>query len=154
MHDKGTPMKLSKNFSLEEFLISQTAVRHGLDMTPPPEVIENLQRLVTTGLQPLRDHVGAGIFINSGYRSPELNGLIGGSKTSAHMTGDAADIRVTGWPPYECAQLIIELELPFDQVIQEFASWVHWGMADILRGEKLTAYKEGTKTRYKFGIHR
>lgn len=148
-------MKLSKNFSLEEFLVSQTAVRHGLDMTPPEHVIENLQRLVTTGLQPLRDHVGAGIYINSGYRPPDLNSLIGGSRTSEHMNGNAADIRVTGWPPYEAAQLIVELGLPFDQVIQEFGSWVHWGMADILRSEQLTAYKDArNKTRYANGIHR
>lgn len=148
-------MRLSKNFTLEEFLVSQTAVRHGLDMTPPEHVIENLQRLVTTGLQPLRDHVGAGIYINSGYRSPELNGLINGSATSEHMNGNAADIRVTGWPPFECCELIVELGLPFDQIIQEFGSWVHWGMRDILRGEKLTAFKDArNKTRYANGIHR
>jgi len=147
-------MKLSKNFSLDEFLVSQTAARHGIDMTPPEEVIENLQRLVTGCLQPLRDRTGRGIYINSGYRPPDLNSLIGGSKTSAHMRGDAADIRLTGWPPYEAAQLIVELDLPFDQVIQEFRQWVHLGVADVLRGEQLTAYKEGTKTRYKYGIHR
>lgn len=147
-------MRLSKNFTLEEFLVSQTAVRHGLDMTPPPEVIENLQRLVTDGLQPLRDHVDAGIYINSGYRSPQLNSMIGGSKTSAHMRGDAADIRVTGLTPLEVSKLIVELGLPFDQVINEFGAWVHWGMADILRGEQLTAYKDDGVTRYVLGLRR
>ncbi len=59
-------MRLSKNFTLEEFLLSQTATRRGIDMTPSPEVIENLQRLVTGVMQPLRDEVNAGIFISSG----------------------------------------------------------------------------------------
>jgi zinc D-Ala-D-Ala carboxypeptidase len=146
-------MKLSKNFILEEFLISQTATRAGIDMTPSPEIVANLQRLVDTLLQPLRDAVNAGIYISSGYRPDELNTLIGGSKTSQHRFGNAADIVVTGWPSLEVAQLVVELELPYDQVIQEFGRWVHLGSADVLRGEQLTAYKEDGKTRYKHGIH-
>lgn len=147
-------MKLSENFTLEEFLRSQTAARHGIDMTPADWVLENLQRLVEGCLQPLRDHVKASVNVSSGYRPEELNNLIGGSKSSQHRNGNACDFTITGWPPYETAQLIVELELPFDQVIHEFGQWVHLGTADILRGEKLTAYKEGTKTRYTRGILR
>lgn len=147
-------MRLSKNFTLEEFLVSQTAVRHGIDMTPPPDVLENLQRLVTDCLQPLRDEVGAGIFISSGFRPLELNTRIGGSKTSAHMRGDAADLKVTRQLPFETSELILAMELPFDQVIHEFGVWVHWGMADILRSEQLTAYKKDGKTKYVTGIIR
>jgi hypothetical protein len=147
-------MKLSKNFTLEEFLRSQTAARHGIDMTPPDEVLDNLQRLVDTGLQPLRDHVGRSINVSSGFRPPELNSKIGGSKTSEHVNGNAVDFTITGWHPFETAELIVALELPIDQVIHEFGVWVHWGMRDILRGELLTAYKEDGKTRYTVGIHR
>lgn len=147
-------MRLSKNFTLEEFLVSQTAVRHGIDMTPPPDVLENLQRLVTDCLQPLRDEVGAGIFISSGFRPLELNTRIGGSKTSAHMRGDAADLKVTRQLPFETSELILAMELPFDQVIHEFGVWVHWGMANILRSEQLTAYKKDGKTKYVTGIIR
>lgn len=147
-------MRLSKNFTLEEFLVSQTAVRHGIDMTPPPDVLENLQRLVTDCLQPLRDEVGAGIFISSGFRPLELNTRIGGSKTSAHMRGDAADLKVTRQLPFETSELIVVMGLPFDQVIHEFGVWVHWGMGDILRSEQLTAYKKDGKTRYVKGIIR
>ena len=146
-------MRLSKNFTLEEFLVSQAATRQGIDMTPPPDVIDNLQRLVTSCLQPLRDESGP-IFISSGFRPLALNEAIGGSKTSAHMRGDAADLKVLNQTPYDTCELIVELELPFDQVIHEFGRWVHLGVADILRGEKLTAYKKDGKTRYINGIMR
>ena len=145
-------MRLSKNFTLEEFLVSQEAVRRDIDMTPPAEIIENVQRLVTGCLQPLRDEVGACIYISSGFRPLELNTAIGGSKTSAHMRGDAADLKVSGQSPFDTCELIVAMDLPFDQVIHEFGAWVHLGVADILRGEQLTAYRRDGKTRYTSGI--
>lgn len=147
-------MKLSANFSLDEFLVSQTAERHGIDLTPPAHVVQNLRRLCEGCLQPLRAATQRPIFISSGYRSPDLNSLIGGSKTSAHMTGDAADFRVAGMTPFDTCELIVELGLPYDQVIHEFGRWVHLGVADILRGEELTAYRHDGKTRYIHGIHK
>lgn len=146
-------MQLSKNFTLDEFLVSQTAERHGIDMTPSDFVLHNIQELVTTCLQPLRDETGP-MFISSGFRPLELNGRIGGSKTSAHIIGNAADLKVSGQTPYETAMLIQELKLPYDQVIMEFGRWVHLGIADILRGEELTAYKKDGKTTYIHGIHK
>lgn len=147
-------MQLSKNFKLEEFLVSQTAERHGISMTPSDFVKHNLQELVTTCMQPLRDEVGAGIFISSGFRPVELNGRIGGSKTSAHVVGNACDFKVIGQTPFETAELIRDMKLPYDQVIHEFGRWVHLGIAEILRGEELTAYKKDGKTAYVHGIHR
>lgn len=94
------------------------------------------------------------MYISSGYRPLELNTRIGGSKTSAHVEGNAADFTVTKMTPYDTAKLIVAMELPFDQVIHEFGRWVHLGVADILRGEELTAYKKDGKTRYTTGIHR
>ena len=145
-------MKLSANFTLDEFLVSQTAERHGIDMTPPPEVVENLKRLCEGCLQPLRAAVKRPIFISSGYRSPDLNSLIGGSKTSAHMQGNAADFVVSGLTPFDTCQLIVEMGLPYDQCINEFGRWTHLGVADVLRGEELTAYRKDNKTRYVHGI--
>ena len=144
-------MRLSKNFTLEEFLVSQTAARHGINMIPPDEVVDNLQRLVTGCLQPLRDEAGP-IFISSGYRPLELNTRIGGSKTSRHVTGEAADLKVINQTSFDTAELIVAMDLPFDQVILEFNRWVHLGVADILRGEQLTAHKQDGKTRYVVGI--
>jgi hypothetical protein len=147
-------MKLSANFSLDEFLVSQTATRHGIDNNPGPEEIDNLRKLCEGVLQPLRDAVDRPIWINSGYRSPSLNSLIGGSLTSAHMQGNAADIRVSGMQPYDVCNAIINLELPFDQVIHEFGRWTHIGVADTLRNEQLTAYRKDGKTHYVFGIRK
>ena len=133
--------------------MSQTAERFGIDMTPPEWVVENLERLVTGCLQPLRDETGP-IFISSGFRPLELNTQIGGSKTSRHITGNAADLIVTKQSPYETCELIVAMSLPFDQVIHEFGKWVHLGVDDILRGEQLTAYKKDAATRYVAGIHK
>jgi hypothetical protein len=145
-------MNLSANFTLEEFLVSQTAERHGIDMTPLPNVLANLQTLVDTCMQPLREAAGASIFISSGYRPPKLNEMIGGSKTSAHRFGKACDFKISGMTPYDTCKLIVELDLPFDQVIHEFGRWVHLGISDDLRYQELTAYRENGATRYVPGI--
>ncbi len=146
-------MRLSRNFTLEEFLVSQTAERHGIDMTPDDLVIHNIQELVDTCLQPLRRQVTSSIYISSGYRPLELNTKIGGSRTSAHITGSAVDFKVSGQTPYDTAKLIEAMDLPYDQVIHEFGKWVHLGIADILRDQELTAYRKDGKTVYTLGIH-
>lgn len=144
-------MRLSKNFTLAEFLVSQEAVRRDIDMTPSPEVIENIQRLVTGCMQPLRDETGP-IFISSGFRPLELNKAIGGSVSSRHMSGDACDFKVMNQTPYDTCELVVIMGLPFDQIIHEFGAWSHLGVADILRAEQLTAYKREGQTRYAHGI--
>lgn len=148
-------MKLTDNFYLYEFLRSQTAARHDITMDPPIEVIDNLRRLCVDILQPLRNTIALPMTISSGYRPPELNGLIGGSTTSAHMYGRAADIIVNGRTPLEVAQTIRDMELPYDQVIHEFGQWVHVGIPkeeDNARLQELTAYKKGGRTRYDLGL--
>jgi hypothetical protein len=147
-------MRLGKNFTLSEFTLSQTAARHGLANEPNEIQIKNLTTLVDRCLQPLRDEVNRPMFISSGYRSWELNTLIGGSKTSAHCSGSAADFVVAGMEPYETIKIIMEMELPFDQVINEFDRWVHLGIAPAERGEVLTAYRDNGNTRYTFGLHK
>jgi hypothetical protein len=146
-------MRLSKNFSLHEFLVSQTAERFDIDMTPPEKVVENIRKLVTACLQPLREEAGP-IYISSGYRPLELNTRIGGSKTSAHVKGNAVDFSVTNMTPFQVCELVVAMELPIDQVIHEFGRWTHMGVADVLRGEQLTAYRKDGKVRYKHGIIR
>lgn len=123
--------RLSKNFTLSEFVNSQTALRKKIDNTPSTESISNLEYLVINLLQPIRDIVGA-ININSGYRSLELNTAIGGSKTSQHMTGQAADIESFNYSNIELGQVIEKSGLEFDQLIYEFVSvhdprkgWIH-----------------------------
>ena len=83
-------MKLSTNFSLQELTKSDTAIRHDIDNTPSLQVIDNLQDLVDNVLQPLREKFGP-VVVTSGYRSPAVNTKIGGSTTSDHCHGYAAD---------------------------------------------------------------
>ena len=146
-------MRLSKNFTLDEFTQSQTAERFGIDMHPPEIIVDNIRNLVKACLQPLRDEAGP-IYISSGFRALELNTRIGGSKTSAHVQGNAVDFSVTNMTPFDVCELIVAMELPIDQVIHEFGRWTHMGVADILRGEQLTAYRKDGKVRYVNGIIR
>ncbi len=90
-------MRISENFSLQEFLRSQTAERQGGDLraqqnNPDRTIVENLQHLVNTAIQPLRTLLRTPFQITSGYRCEELNQRIGGSTNSQHRFGQAADV--------------------------------------------------------------
>ena len=98
--------QLTANFSLHELTKSETALRMGLDNTPDDEATENLKTLCEKVLQPVRDHYGNGVKVNSAYRSPESNAAVGGSKTSDHCKGMAADIEIPGVANAELAQWI------------------------------------------------
>ena len=78
-------------FSLLEFTRSITANIRGLDNTPPPDVVHNIQWLCRQFLDPLREAVGCPVIISSGYRCRDLNTAVGGSPTSYHLLGLAAD---------------------------------------------------------------
>lgn len=138
-------MKISKNFSLEEFTFSRTALQMGINNDPPEEVVENIIRLTRNVLQPLRDELSSPIYITSGYRSYDLNKAVGGVSDSQHLTGEAVDFIV---PNYEVEELflIISLEYPYDQVIRE-PTWIHLSYSDNLRYERFrTKYKNGRIT--------
>ena len=148
-------VRLSKNFTLQEFTKSQTAERRGIDNTPVEGHIENAKALFENVVQPVRDNFGVTI-INSGYRSGDLNYAIGGSNTSQHCKGQAVDIECPGIPNYDVAKWIEE-NLEFDQLILEFytpgipdSGWVHvsYKTEDNRKGV-LTAMKENGKTIYK-----
>jgi len=124
-------------------------------MDPPIEVVDNLRRLCVDILQPYRDVIGVPITITSGYRPPKLNEMIGGSTTSAHMDGRAADFYVAGKSPFEVAEAIRDMDLPYDQLIHEFGRWVHVGISreeDDIRQQDLTAMLGDKGTMYVSGI--
>jgi hypothetical protein len=85
-------MKLSEHFSLEEMTYSDTARSNGIPNTPGPRERLALANLCQKILEPVRERFGLPITVTSGYRSEALNRAVGGSRTSQHMTGDAADI--------------------------------------------------------------
>lgn len=115
-------MKLSKNFSLSEFLVTST----GIENIPTKEVIENLRKLCVNVLQPLRDMYGKPIIITSGYRSPKVNKAVGGSKTSGHMLGTAADITAGHKTLNKNLYILIRDNFEFRQLIDEYNfQWVH-----------------------------
>ena len=80
-------------FTISELLKSNTALKHKLWNGAPKEAEENLRALVDEVLDPLREAYGKPIRVNSGYRCPRLNNLVGGSPNSQHMRGEAADIQ-------------------------------------------------------------
>jgi hypothetical protein len=139
-------MKVGNYFSLEEFIISQTAARKGLDNTPTPEVEANLRALVEHILDPLRHSLEIPIVISSGYRSPQVNRAVGGASNSQHTKGEAADIIVPGWAVAGVIERIKHLDLPFDQLINEFGDWTHVSYRPKGRREILQAKttKKGT----------
>lgn len=116
-----------KYFTIKELIKSTTATAKKIDNTPTKEVEDNLTKLVDKVLDPLREAYGKPIKVNSGYRCPKLNRAVGGSATSQHVLGQAADI--TGGSKAEnkiLFDLIKSLKLPFDQLIWENGGvWVH-----------------------------
>jgi zinc D-Ala-D-Ala carboxypeptidase len=153
-------MNLSANFTLKELTKSETATRLGLDNTPNDEALENLKLLCEKVLQPVRDHFGKSVTVNSGYRSPESNAAVGGSKTSDHCKGQACDLEIDGIPNPELAQWIMD-NLDYTQLILEFytpggdpnAGWVHVSYdPNNLKKQELTAVKVAGKTQYLQGL--
>lgn len=138
-------MMLSENFSLREFTLSQTAIRKGIRNNPTPEHLASLKALCENVLEPIRAHFGKPVKVSSGYRSRALNAAVGGSNTSQHSLGQAADIEIAGVDNRRLAKWI-EANLPFDQVILEGAKrndpnagWVHVSFGPRNRRQTLTA---------------
>jgi hypothetical protein len=152
-------MKLSENFSLAEMIKSETASRRGMDNTPGEVEIENMKKLAINVLQPVREHFKRGVHVNSGFRHPEVNAAVGGSKTSDHCKGQAADIEIPGIANADLAQWIVD-NCDFRQVILEFytpgipdSGWVHVSYVEgDNKKQVLTAMKENGKTVYKVGL--
>ena len=128
-HPYTPQMPLSPHFTLGEVIASGVAVRHGIDNTPSAEHIENMRALCINVLEPLRRRFGV-LRITSGYRCPKLNALVGGSPTSQHLQGEAADIHTGG---SEVSEKIYEYAmkyLTYDQLLLEHIEktgtrWLH-----------------------------
>jgi putative chitinase len=153
-------MQLSPHFKLNEFTKSETAIRKRIDNTPGPAHAKNLKLVCEKILEPVRNHFGKPVRINSGYRGPALNAAVGGSSKSQHCNGQAVDFEIDGLPNPELAKWVSE-NCEFDQIILEFydpkegpnSGWVHASYAEgANRKQKLTAVTEKGKTVYKPGF--
>ena len=152
-------MNLTKNFTLSEMTKSETALRQGMANDPSQTEIDNLRTLCEKVLQPVRDHYGKGVKVNSGFRHPLVNAKVGGSTTSDHCKGFAADIEIPGVANADLAQWIKD-NLQFRQLILEFytpgvpdSGWVHVSYdPNDLKNQVLTATKKGGKTVYLPGL--
>ena len=111
-------MNLTRNFSLQELIKSDTAIRKGIDNNPNADQVEKLKRLCENVLQPVRDHFGR-VKVTSGYRSPELCVAIGSSINSQHAKAEAADFEVMGVDNAEVADWVYMNCRP-DQLILEY----------------------------------
>jgi len=148
-------MKLSKNFSLTE--LTKTQVRNK-DNTPTDEQVNNLKTLTAKVLQPIRDKHGA-VTVSSAFRSVAVNKAVGGSGTSDHCKGMAADIEVAGLDNRKLAEWIAA-NLKFTQLILEFYSdgvpdsgWVHVSYDENnLKNQTMRAIKVAGKTKYIPGL--
>jgi hypothetical protein len=141
-------MKLSDNFYLNEFTISQEAERHGYRNEPNEKQIENLRLLCVNVLQPLREIINVPIFINSGFRSFDVNAAVGGRFNSQHLEGKAADLVVPSMNLADVFNIVLE-RISFDQLIYEFGKWIHvsWN-GEKNRNEVLLSKKLNRKTIY------
>ena len=152
-------MNLTANFTLSEMVKSETALRHDMDNTPGEAEIASLRLLCEKILQPVREHYGKGVKVNSGFRHAEVNAKVGGSKTSDHCKGQAADIEIPGVPNADLAIWIMD-NLEYTQLILEFytpgvpdSGWVHVSYDPAnLKKQNLTATKKDGKTVYLPGL--
>lgn len=119
-------MQLTEHFSLEEFVFSDTAIANKINNYPPEEIKSKLF-LTASGMERIRALLNKKIKVLSGYRCFHLNEIIGGSKGSQHMLGEACDFVC---PAYGSpVNVVIALRnnlrvLGIDQLILE-SSWIH-----------------------------
>jgi hypothetical protein len=149
-------MQLSEHFELAEFIRSSTAKRAGISNMPTDAHLENIKLLCEKVLEPIRIHFARPIILSSGYRSAALNRAVGGSSSSQHCSGEAADIDMDGTNVTN-AQIFnyIKDNLEFDQLIWEFGTdtnpdWVHVSYESNGRQRKqiLRAVKKNGSTSY------
>ena len=169
-------MRISHNFSLQELVYSTDAIHAGIDQEEHLDIsaVSRITSLVLKVLQPVRDQFGP-TKVNSCFRSPPLNTLIGGSKNSQHCcsgTSAAADIEIISESVsnMELAEWIKD-NLEFDQLILENyapervskitgkpegpnSGWVHVSYSSVgdNRKEVLRMVKKNGKAKYFRGL--
>lgn len=124
-------MNLSQHFTLEEFMASELAARHGIDNTPSSQAIEELKRTAIL-MEQIRTLLCVPIYITSGFRCSTLNKLVGSKPSSKHVQGLAGDFQAPSFgDPLKICQAIKDSGMVFGKLILEFYDpatgngWVH-----------------------------
>ena len=165
-------MNISEHFTLEELSFSDTAVRLGIDNTPPPEIVQHLA-LNAAGLEQIRLVTGSALIVHSGFRCEALERVLTAKDYAAWCARHGKD-PATAWPEYferkahpkgyatdftcpafgtplEIIRAVKSSGIKFDQLIEE-GTWAHASFDPKMRGEILTAtFKDGTPT-YTSGV--
>ena len=132
-------------FTISELSASDTAKKYGIDNTPSAEVKEHLKELIEKLLNPIREAWGGPIIVNSGYRCPKVNALVKGAKTSAHLTGYAADLIPGNGQRAKFIKFVQDYlkrsNIPFDQCINEYGRWCHVGLYNNYRLQRRQIFK-------------
>ena len=139
--------RLGKYFYLSEFCRSSWAARRGITIVPGPHIVDSLRSLVVNVLDPLRAEVGP-LFVSSGYRPIKVNEGVGGSRTSQHVMGQAADIVSSRMAVRQLFDTVRRMELPYDQLIEEFGQWTHVSYGPRNRRQPLIARHVMGATKY------
>ncbi len=136
-------MKLSDHFTLAEMTVTQ---QRGLDNTPSAATAANLRKTAELMEEVRRLLGGRPIIVTSGYRSPEVNRAVGGSRHSEHMTGSAVDFICPGFgSPLEVCKAIAASDIQFNQLIHEFGAWTHISRSDAPKRQILTIDGDGSR---------
>jgi hypothetical protein len=137
----GVEMNLSNSFTLEQLTFSERGARLGLSNVPSADQIVNLTELAQA-LERVQLLLGFPLHISSAFRSPKVNAAVGGSSSSAHMEGYAADFTCEAFgSPLEVCKAIAASDLSWDQIIHEFGFWCHLSVDPRMRKETLTAIR-------------
>lgn len=151
-------MNITPNFTLEEMTKSETARQRGILNQPNYQEINNLTKLCKELLQPIRDAYGKPITITSGFRNEALNRAVGGSSTSMHRKGLAADFVASDGKNKVLWDVIMKLhnegKLPFDQLIWEKGTksapaWIHIGLNENKMRNQILRYENNAYKPYK-----
>ena len=137
-------MKLSKYFTYSELTFSETAKRLKYTNQPPPKELKSLTN-TAQNLDKVRELLGCPVIVNSGYRSLAVNRAIGSSDNSQHVRGEAVDFRTHQYTPRQIVEMIKKSDIPYDQLILEFDSWVHISFSGRNRKQILIIDNKGSR---------
>lgn len=116
---------MNLNFKMSELIYSEKAIENNINNMPDINSMDNMLDLIFHCLQPVRDLIKKPMIITSGFRNPLVNRLVNGEENSQHKTGQAADFIIKGMTPAQIVDVIRKSNIDYDQLINEYDSWVH-----------------------------